>query len=232
MFFSPPGCSAVPKTCYPDRIFSCSFLARVLGRVVSEHFWPKKKLERLSVTNQFVEWLTEIVTLGINLQLSKILPKLLYLWNNFYIQAWGSAVSVFCFFSVSLYICFWCCPLSHGDSNNLYRALFQREWGKKCTYIFDYKNFCSNHFCSHICQVELNQGQWWANMNWEGKKYFNWYFSKASILAEGVILHSCQLAWFSTVRQSDCALYKCLFTVFQPFFFLSCFKLSWTSGQW
>lgn len=76
--FSPPGCSAVPKTCYLDKICSCSFLARVLGRAVSEHFWPKKKLKRLSVTNQFVEWLAEFVTLGINLHLSKVLPKLLY----------------------------------------------------------------------------------------------------------------------------------------------------------
>uniref|UniRef100_A0A8C5X167 formate--tetrahydrofolate ligase n=1 Tax=Malurus cyaneus samueli TaxID=2593467 RepID=A0A8C5X167_9PASS len=59
--FTPPGCSAVPKTCSPDRICSYSFLARVLGRVVSEHFWPKKKLERLSVTNEFIEWLTEFL---------------------------------------------------------------------------------------------------------------------------------------------------------------------------
>lgn len=67
MLFSPPECSVMPKTCYPDRICSCSFLAQVFGRVASEHFWPKKKLERLSVTNQFIERLAEFVTLGINL---------------------------------------------------------------------------------------------------------------------------------------------------------------------
>uniref|UniRef100_A0A8B9J2F9 formate--tetrahydrofolate ligase n=1 Tax=Amazona collaria TaxID=241587 RepID=A0A8B9J2F9_9PSIT len=49
MLFSSPGCSAVPKICYPDRICSSSVLAGVLGRVVSAHFWPKKKLECLSL---------------------------------------------------------------------------------------------------------------------------------------------------------------------------------------
>lgn len=51
MLFSSPGCSALPKTCYPDRICGRSFLAGVLGRVASEHFWPKKKLECLSQIN-------------------------------------------------------------------------------------------------------------------------------------------------------------------------------------
>lgn len=32
-----------------------------------------------------------------------------------------------------------------------------KEGGKEDTYVFDYKNFCSNHFCSNICQVELYQ---------------------------------------------------------------------------
>lgn len=75
MLFSSPECLAVPKICYPDRICSSSVLAGVLGRVVSEHFWPKKKLERLSVANQFIVRLAEFVALGINLHFSKYSPN-------------------------------------------------------------------------------------------------------------------------------------------------------------
>lgn len=75
MLFSSPGCSAVPKICYPDRICSSSVLAGVLSRVMSEHFWPKKKLECLSVTHQFIVRLAEFVTLGINLHFSKYSPN-------------------------------------------------------------------------------------------------------------------------------------------------------------
>lgn len=128
MLFSPPECSVVPKTCYPDRICSCSFLVWVFSRVASEHFWPKKKLECFSVTNQFIERLAEFVTLGINLHFKK------YSQNHCICDSdlrQCCAHILFFFFNASLCIFLWCCPLSHGDSGNWYRVLFQRREERK-----------------------------------------------------------------------------------------------------
>jgi len=130
MLFAPPGCLAVPKTCYPDRICSCSFLA-VLGRVASEHLWPKKKLEHLSVTNQFIERLTEFVTLTINLHFSKYSEDHCISEVIFVFRLEAALCPYFFFFSGSSFICLWCRRFFHSDSDNWYRALFpRREAGK------------------------------------------------------------------------------------------------------
>lgn len=84
------------------------FLGRSVGQGCVRALLAKKEAGML-VTNQFIERLAEFVTLGINLNFSKYsqnhcISEIIFAFRL-------EAVHKFCFFSGSLYVCFWCCPL-------------------------------------------------------------------------------------------------------------------------
>lgn len=167
----------------------------MLGRVASEHFWPKKKLERLSVTNPFTERFVWIATVGIYLHFSKNFQNYCLSDTIF----WVSAVPI---------IPVWVDLYTSASAAILYLMLIPIIVTAPCFRIGRKERhlslwlyeFLSKHFCSDICKVELNQRHWLASMSWEAKGSFNWYSSKALMFADQVILHFSELSRFFSFR--------------------------------